>query len=144
MKIIFLDIDGVLNCYGDFKKPDEIYVLNKLMIRRFHRIVKQTGAEVVLSSTWRLYDKHMAYLRENNVNFIDVTIDLKVPYSIRYGRRGAEIEVWLKEHKDVERYVILDDVWDFLDEQRPFFIQTDWCNGLLLKHVKQAINILND
>ena len=53
MKIIFLDIDGVLNCkytkeeifFFPFVSPKKIELLKQL--------IERTGAKVVLSSTWR-------------------------------------------------------------------------------------------
>lgn len=43
--------------------------------------------------------------------------------------RGDEIKKWLGRH-DVEKYIILDDDSDMLEEQLPFFINTDTHNGI--------------
>lgn len=49
MKIIFLDIDGVLNYENSKSKVEEEKV--KLL----KEIVDKTGAEIVLSSDWRCW-----------------------------------------------------------------------------------------
>lgn len=46
-KVIFLDIDGVLNQDNCGAKIEEQFV------RRLAHIVEETGAEIVLSSSWR-------------------------------------------------------------------------------------------
>lgn len=53
MKVIFLDIDGVLNCVTS-KSYCGMYVgVDADKIRRLARIVEETGAKIVLSSDWR-------------------------------------------------------------------------------------------
>jgi hypothetical protein len=47
-KIIFLDIDGVLNAGCD----DEPFIFSECA-QRLNRIIQETGAQVVLSSAWR-------------------------------------------------------------------------------------------
>ena len=48
MKIIFLDIDGVLNTYNSMDRfcPKAVSCLNEF--------VQESGAKVVISSSWRL------------------------------------------------------------------------------------------
>lgn len=48
-KVIFLDIDGVLN---DEEHTSESY-LDSMMVGRLKRIIDETGAEIILSSSWR-------------------------------------------------------------------------------------------
>jgi HAD domain in Swiss Army Knife RNA repair proteins len=55
MKIIFLDIDGVLNCKGTPNPRKFPYIVDPKLLNRLQRLLERTGAEVVLSSTWR-YD----------------------------------------------------------------------------------------
>jgi predicted mannosyl-3-phosphoglycerate phosphatase (HAD superfamily) len=50
MKIIFLDIDGVLNNYNTL---GEGLNWESNAVKILKRIIKETGAKVVLSSTWR-------------------------------------------------------------------------------------------
>ena len=79
MKVIFLDIDGVLNseefwkteaqhirkkkAIAEGKSRDEasaIANMNPIAVERIIRIVKETGAEIVVSSTWR-FDENLCY-----------------------------------------------------------------------------------
>lgn len=143
MKIIFLDIDGVLNCNDDFKGRKTSKVLNKLMIERLHKIIEKTAAKVVLSSTWRLHKTHLSYLRRNGVKYVDKTIDLGFPPSERRGKRGAEIDHWLGEHPHVKKFVILDDYDDMSYEHTSVFVQTNEFEGLTDEQVEKAIEILN-
>lgn len=52
MKIIFLDIDGVLNVFG--KSHDQYgKTFHKHFENNLKYIIEQTNAKIVLSSTWR-------------------------------------------------------------------------------------------
>lgn len=52
MKLIFLDIDGVLNGHK-FCKAAQSTGIDPTRVRELNRIVRRTGAAVVLSSAWR-------------------------------------------------------------------------------------------
>jgi histidinol phosphatase-like enzyme len=54
MKVIFLDIDGVLNCDHTANPRKFPYVVDKKLLARFKKLLSRTGAKVVLSSSWRL------------------------------------------------------------------------------------------
>jgi len=153
MKIIFLDIDGVLNSHDFFEsrenKGSPMDMIDLEAVKRLQHIVDQTGAKIVLSSTWRFnyYDKLKAFFRENGFTFeiIDKT-----------GRgccdcvRGNEIRKWLKDNvkqsvSEVEKvnYCILDDGSDMLLWQKEYFINTDSQHGLTVGDALKAISILN-
>jgi hypothetical protein len=55
MKVIFIDIDGVLNCKGTPNPRKLPYVADPKLVRRFRQLLERSGAKAVLSSTWR-YD----------------------------------------------------------------------------------------
>ena len=48
MKIIFLDIDGVLNYMGS-------NLIDKSCLKQLRRVVEKTGAKIVLISTWKQF-----------------------------------------------------------------------------------------
>lgn len=48
MKIIFLDIDGVLNCDKTPNPRKFRYVVDKKLLRRFNELLERTKAKVVL------------------------------------------------------------------------------------------------
>ena len=54
MKIIFLDIDGVLNYRGcKSKSPSGCYGIEQDKVKLLKNIVEQTNAKLVLTSTWK-------------------------------------------------------------------------------------------
>lgn len=127
-KIIFLDIDGVLNRdltterFGGFKGID------KKLRDMFLSWWVARDFDVVLSSSWRIPSAHgdfLQHLRNNGLVWIGET-----PYLKGIGR-GWEIKAYL-ENKLVEDYVILDDLGpsEFLKHQRSRLVQTSAHRGL--------------
>jgi hypothetical protein len=55
MRVIFLDIDGVLNCKRTPNPRKFPYIVDQKLLERFRGLVARADAAVVLSSTWR-YD----------------------------------------------------------------------------------------
>jgi len=53
MKVIFLDIDGVLNCSSEGPVIGSVLDICPKRLDMLKQIVEQTGAVIVVSSTWR-------------------------------------------------------------------------------------------
>lgn len=165
MKIIFLDIDGVLNCWSCLSAYIEENHDNDCIatehVAHLNAIVKRTGAKVVISSTWRIL-MHMEDIKEHLdwAGFQGEVIG-KTP---RLGRdRGHEIQAWLDFHSDkptrfqrlvravkrffgwdddtIESFVILDDDSDMV-HLKPYLVKTSMENGLLEEHVEKAVKVL--
>jgi hypothetical protein len=134
MKIIFLDIDGVLNCQKTTERFHGFVSIDPKLVKRLNRILKETDAKIVLSSTWRLFEDNKEILEKTGIKYIDVTPSF-------HGLRGEEINDWLSKHPEVDRYVILDDDSDMLPNQILF--QTTWNDGLTLKIMHEVIKYLN-
>ena len=98
---------------------------------RFKDLVAETGALVVLSSTWRLIDESVATLRAAGI-LDHAHPDWRTGY--HGSHRGQQIAEWLEHHPEVTHYVILDDDSDMLPEQVPHFVQTRFETGLLDHH----------
>src|SRR3990167_11516949 len=113
MKILFLDIDGVINCATSNFKTD-LWPLDRYMAFLVGKIVMYTDAKVVLTSTWRNHPEGLAVVEKHIVPIFDKT-------SGGGNIRGDQIKEWLDRHPDVERYAILDDDSDMLPEQMPNF-----------------------
>lgn len=130
-KIIFLDIDGVLNTQETLRKSHNgIIGIDPYKVLLLDRIVQATGAEVVLSSSWR------------KGHFEELQKGLAVPLLDRTGNccsgiRGVEIHNWLTENvkgfssdgyrkPDDFRVAILDDDSDMLLWQKDHFFQTSF------------------
>jgi hypothetical protein len=109
-RIIFLDIDGVLNCKRTPNPRKLPYVVDPPLLETFKRLVDQTGADVVLSSTWRYDPAGVFSARHWGIPFIDVIPDMPDQ------PRCDEILAWLKTREDVRRFAVLDDEDDELDE----------------------------
>jgi len=138
MKIIFLDIDGVLNDAPTIMEKDNDLPAEP-HLSCLKQIVDATGAEIVLSSTWRLFPQARNDVRNKlktvGLQFIDRTKELR--------DRDTEIREWLGRHPEVDSYVILDDETEFSPELTAHQVITTFYEGLLQKHIKLAVEILN-
>ena len=154
-KIIFTDVDGVLNtsrtqrrlnCCNEFTFVDTRKVL------RLRDIVERTGAKLVLSSTWRFgADQRALYiereaLRELVAEFRRLRCPLwfdTTPY-LPSTKRWQEINAWLILH-DVEDFIILDDWGE--EEFRPMMdrlVKCDPSKGLTKERAELAIKMLGE
>lgn len=166
MKVIFLDVDGVLNSMAYFEElkksgkilhSDEGYNdISEFHLQMLAKIVEKTGAKVVLCSTWRVLqepDKPELYTMykylEEELGRYKIEIVDSTP--IERMNRPKEIKTWL-EKNPIESFVILDD--DFSPKHYQEFgleehlVQTRYfCwkvseGGLQQEHVDKAIKIL--
>lgn len=135
IKVIFLDVDGVLNHKEFLLSTHDVFSLDTSCLTRLRRLVDVTGARLVLSSSWRRSENKIKYLEEKiGIKFYGMTKN-------DYKPRGVQISDWLKEHKEVEDYIILDDE-DF-DIKDCRLVKTSFENGGLLDcHVKRGIEML--
>jgi hypothetical protein len=136
MKVIFLDIDGVLNCATTPNPRKFPYVVDKKLLARLRTLLDSTGAKVVLSSSWRCDPIGLYAARHWGVPFFDVCPDK--PRS----PRAREMLAWLSDHPRVTRYAVIDDEDDELDDL-PLF-QPSAQTGLTMEIVRGAASYLND
>ena len=115
MKVIFLDIDGVLNCEngykGGFCKYKEIIVGSgeKDHYQQFYppakkflnKLNEEIDAKIVISSTWRIdgidFMENVWKSEDMSGEIIGLTPNFRnanIPYTVP---RGCEIDFWLKE-----------------------------------------------
>lgn len=154
MKIVFLDIDGVLNhekFYSDTKTNRTIrkYRKNNIDPRSAKLVVdlcKQTGAKIVISSSWRFdgLDELTKRLRIAGIkdNYVLGVCSLERPHEFGGTNKGTVIQRYIDEN-NIDKYVILDDE-DMLETQKPYFIKTSRWTGFTKEDLKRAINILNN
>lgn len=153
MKVIFLDIDGVLN-ESDYRKEmmskgHISVVLQQEQLVLLKRIVDATEASIVLTSSWRKFWRNnecvdsagqiiVKALDEHDLFIID-----KTPI-IRAGSRSNEVEAWLKNKPYVSQYVILDDNdYSWSRKLRTHWIQCPAATGLTTHLAERAIDVLN-
>jgi hypothetical protein len=114
----------------------------------FAKVVKQTGAEVILSSTWRhphCKDQRMRLQRELYQRGVE--FDGFTPIDANLQTRGDEIQAWLNGHRHgpekVEKFVILDDdPNDEMGRLKPHLVKCDGCAGLTEKECDEIIRRL--
>lgn len=177
MKTIFLDFDGVLNhklffvdryfrrkvteekhlerqTFSSKEKNEQVKdQIDPISVSYLNQLIKETGAKVVISSTWRkLYavEQLRALLGKHGFTgeIIDVTPDFSG--SKCESLRGNEILSWIKSNEaligkpyyDYKDYVILDDDSDFLYWQKDNFVCVDPYCGITPRTVFQARKIL--
>lgn len=169
-KVIFLDIDGVLNDddYTGIKvHEDKVKLLAKL--------VNATDADIVISSSWRYYIRqYILRISEGeeippDMAPVRLLTSLFERYNLKISgftpelssgpdARPMEIRAWLINQINIDSFVILDDdnfwTWKWMDR---YFIRTatkqpgrnelgrhrDEVRGLTEAHVQKAIEILN-
>lgn len=157
MKVIFLDVDGVLNseqwfkeCYKKYGKPCS-YELDHACIVRLKRLIDKTDAYIVVSSTWRFGFKDnddgwqilMNELESVGIKnrFIGITPSLSHLYDSCC--RGYEIQKWLDSNEDIENFVIIDDDSDMFH----LMAQLAKCNfkyGFTKEVLEKAEQILSE
>lgn len=155
MKVIFLDIDGVLNCEGSRSRCAGYRGIDDKKAESLAKIVRATGAEIVLVSTWkeewRKTDKAhqgmMANYLDKKLKKQGLTVLDKTPAYIEDEilSRGEGILYYLHRH-EVKNYVILDDYQFDYDScgLTDNYVKTDNYNGGLTDELAQkTIKILN-
>jgi hypothetical protein len=109
MKVIFLDIDGVLNS-SKTRNPRKLpYVAERKLVARLRKLVRSTGAKVVLISSWRYDPAGLFSAKHHGIPFFDCAPDLP------HRSRCEEIQRWLKAHPRATRFAVIDDDDDELD-----------------------------
>lgn len=119
MTVIFLDIDGVLctplSVRLDWllRRPMDRQCFDPIALHLLRRLVKRTGARVVLSSSWRYgLEDSDPFTQKIMANFYRVLQANGTPVwdtaPILDQTKGEEIAAWLRLHPE-SRYAILDD-----------------------------------
>lgn len=158
MKVVFLDVDGVLNASRRVVEGTKGFQLKDWVIPKavehLNRITDATDGKLVISSTWRI-GKTISELR---VMFAEVGCHAPVIGKTAHGpcswhakagypecsvaHRGFEIQEWLDNcPEQVESFVILDDDSD-LEPNLDHWVHTDLYRGLTRRNVEKAIRIL--
>lgn len=155
MKVIFLDIDGVLNVENNGR--DEFgRVFNPDYSENLKTIIDQTSAKIIISSAWRHKKGGIDTLKAmwKHRNLAGEILAVTNSRNSQRVLRGSEIQYFLDTfefqsycNQEITSYVILDDDNDMLSEQLPFFVQCsneDFTEfGLTKERANRAIQILN-
>lgn len=117
MKVLFLDVDGVLNSNERRAYDYEgVRGMDRELTANLRRIIEETGCRVVVSSSWRLggigpgsdFAYHLARADESGV-CLEAVVGA-TPHLCSLGaRRRNEILAWIDECGRDERFAIIDD-----------------------------------
>ena len=167
MKILFLDIDGVLNMFGEsfrsFKRDSN--PLEDILIRRLEYILENVpNLNVVISSSWR-QDELISSLLKYEFKYINRIIG-RTPrayqdgfnentktYIVKRSNRGEQIAAYLdeiKEETNIIKYLVIDDeIYDIVERSEPCIpiehvFEIDMNEGLSNKDVLLCIDYFND
>ena len=161
MKVLFLDIDGVLNCMcptpmqdNDWIDLDEWrYGFNPDLVARLRYVIGNTDCKIVFSSSWRHHKTYAPY--QPDMNWRDVLANKlrrerdeifvgETPTDPK-GIRGLEINKWLSEHPEVESFCVVDDevvdILPYIDNSK--VVKTDMTVGLNKDGADSIIKVLN-
>lgn len=145
---VFLDFDGVLNSHDWYARRPELpevhtrdefscWQIDPEAVKRVNVLCERTGAQVVISSTWR----------GNMSRCLRVLMGLRTFEIVGHTphldtRRGHEIQKWMDEN-DVKAHqiVILDDDSD-MEHLLPRLVKTPYSTGFTDEHVEQAVKLL--
>lgn len=144
IKVIFLDIDGVLNSKKDTYDLD---LRTEYHMELLQKIVQETKAKIVLSSTWRkeitlLKEVLMPKLEKHGLEIMSFTPVLNTDC------RGDDIREWLnlasnpRHGYGVYKFAILDDHDDMCEFTKTNLIQTNADVGLQPEDAQKCINLL--
>ena len=151
LKVIFLDVDGVLNNDSTGVEWDPHVRISTALVAKLSKIVEKTNAEIYLVSDWkREWYKDNKAIQDTYADFLDFKLaqfGLKITDKVEGGSctRGKNINEFFKKH-DVISYVILDDDdYDYYDcGHGANYVPIYAAVGLTDENVKTAIDILND
>lgn len=161
MKILFLDIDGVLNSH-DFDHEALSGPIHRDKMELLNKVLKVTDSKIVISSSWRyiihrgeatlegfdwmmrshgLYaNRLVGYTRKDHMAVRMQPFTGKLEEWPIENERGLEIKDWL-EGKEIEKYAVVDDLDLGISQLHPF-VQTDGKVGLTATNAFDLIGLL--
>lgn len=160
MKVVFLDIDGVLVNRASFRLPRTpvkdyeatAATAHPDCVAALNYLIEKTDARIVISSVWRMH----GVMRMRGIlscwgvkaSVIGCTPDLtrasRGSTILQSVERGHEIQRWLDNYKgiEIEAFVILDDDGD-MAHLKPYLVQSQFEPGLTQQDSERAIALLN-
>lgn len=142
MKLLFLDIDGVMTSNEQaHEKRDSglLYPFSKGCVDALNEILRTKKVKIIITSSWRTVfdvEKQCRIFRENGV----IQVPYRATVDLGYEDRSAEIKQWLR-NKNIEGFVILDDME--VPGFRHNFLRIKPGEGLTRSHIPLINQILN-
>lgn len=154
-KAIFLDIDGVLNLFGESYKTNSVdfdthfqETITRMefhLVKRLEYIINETEADIILISAWDL-DSTKRVLKQNDFKRLD-----KLKSKLYSPDRVEGILEYIQDN-NITDYIVLDDEIDIPKalnlapkEDRNSWVGTiiNSAEGLTNKAATYAVNLLN-
>jgi hypothetical protein len=151
MKVLFLDVDGVLNSrqYPDLERRGGLMGMAQVHMDELIRVINATGCKIVVSSAWRRSTVHKTLslgsrfgevlrAREGGEVIFRAVVGVT---DDEPGIRGEQIGRWLKAHPDVTSFAIVDDDAD-MGDLSDRLVQTSFETGLTATEADRLIELL--
>jgi len=147
MKIIFLDIDGVMNSEQYYRAVDRKQKnwsrFDPSAVLLIKNLIEEFSPKIVITSTWRFGAIKQLSEELKSAELINyLHKDWKTP-QVYPPNRGKEIKMWLDKHPEISEYVIIDDDKEMFEEQEAKLVQTELYSGLKSEHYHKASEILS-
>lgn len=143
--VVFLDWDGVFRC--TFITTITRDIVNRNAVAYLNDVILHCNCHVVVSSMHR-GGRSKAELEEELAGFGFVGLSLHEDFKTRQPLtpnepRGKQVRDWLKNHKEVKDYLIIDDDSDWVKGQWPHWVMVDGQEGFQATNYKVAIQLFN-
>lgn len=150
MKVIFLDIDGVLVSVGSMIHNNRLYLaglstddshkaIDPVAMSNLHYILEEVPVvEVVVSSSWRKYCSLEDLQEMFDTYHIPGSFIVGTTPVLDKQPRGHEIGLYLKHDPEITNFVIIDDDKD-LEPYMDRLVQVDGRNGLTFLDAEKVI-----
>ena len=168
-RLLFLDIDGVVNTHMIYSKPiegrrmvekDGFYfdlcwpqdgrVSNEYAIRWLNKLCLEYNLKIVITSTWLIGHKIAEIEKALRNSGLDDKVCVYGGATTNYFKnRGVQIEAWMNEYEynpDKNVWIILDDDTDMVSFKRdftPYLIKCDTYTGFGMKEYSKACELLD-
>ena len=149
MRVVFLDYDGVVNNIiwdkegkrADYGSASSKTVNDFQAVQWVSEFCQKFGYDIVVSSTWRVWEWYKEALWNGGLRD-GINIVGRTPVLYKHSR-GDEIAQYIKEHPEIEEYIIIDDENDFKNypEMLERFVQCTTNQGFNYEEFHKAKEI---
>lgn len=155
MKVIFLDIDGVLNCQSSKSKYRGLIGIDNKKVKVLRRIVELTSAKIILCSSWETgWRKTEKELQGTLASYLDMKLDKECWHIFDKtddsgSDRGHGIRRYLENNPQITHWCVIDnDI--FIDYEECGIMDHlvkisfyDNNGGLQEEHIDKVVEMLN-
>lgn len=162
MKVIFLDIDGVLNSnfWNDTHQREisDGTLIDEEKVMLLGQLIRNTSAKVILHSGWKFWfdsevkplrreaERLISMLEKEGIKVNGVTPD-HTTKEIRKSKKfslvkASEILAWVSQYDNIEKWIVIDDLDLHNEEIRKHQILTDASIGLTVENICEAERLL--